>query len=64
PSGACLVGSEMCKRHSFGAGEVGARLGLPELPRLPVLLHTRVGEGRPRAALEALSVAFRSVVRS
>jgi len=48
----------------FGAVDVGARLGLPALPRLPVLLHTRVGEGRPRAALEALSVAFRSVVRA
>lgn len=48
----------------FGAADVGARLGLPALPRLPVLLHTRVGDRRPRAALQALSVAFRSVVRS
>jgi DNA-binding transcriptional LysR family regulator len=26
----------------FGAVDIGPRLGLPELPRLPVLLHTRV----------------------
>lgn len=47
----------------FGALDVGARLGLPDLPRLPVLLHTRVGDGRPRDALAALSAAFRSAVR-
>ena len=47
----------------FGAVDVGPRLGLPELPRLPVLLHTRVKGGRPREALAALSAAFRSVAR-
>jgi DNA-binding transcriptional LysR family regulator len=47
----------------FGAEDVGARLRLPELPRLPVLLHSRVKEGRPRDALAALSAAFRSAVR-
>jgi DNA-binding transcriptional LysR family regulator len=47
----------------FGAVEVGRKLGLPDLPRLPVLLHTRVKGGRPRDALAALSAAFRSVVR-
>ncbi len=47
----------------FGAVDVGPKLGLPELPRLPVLLHTRVKDGRPRNALAALSAAFRSVVR-
>jgi DNA-binding transcriptional LysR family regulator len=47
----------------LGAVDVGARLGLPELPRLPVLLHTRNQEGRPRDALAALSAAFRSAVR-
>ncbi|ODS65266.1 MAG: LysR family transcriptional regulator [Acidovorax sp. SCN 65-108] len=47
----------------LGAVDVGARLGLPELPRLPVLLHTRNHEGRPRDALAALSAAFRSAVR-
>ncbi len=47
----------------FGAIDVGARLGLPELPRLPVLLHSRVREGRSRDALAALSAAFRSAVR-
>src|SRR5215831_10480384 len=47
----------------FGAVEVGSKLGLPDLPRLPVLLHTRVKDGRPRNALAALSAAFRSAVR-
>jgi DNA-binding transcriptional LysR family regulator len=47
----------------FGAVEVGPKLGLPDLPRLPVLLHSRVKDGRPRDALAALSAAFRSAVR-
>lgn len=47
----------------LGAVDVGARLGLPALPRLPVLLHTRIQDGRPRDALAALSAAFRSAVR-
>jgi DNA-binding transcriptional LysR family regulator len=47
----------------FGAVDVGPRLGLPELPRLPVLLHTRVKRGQARDALTALSAAFRSAVR-
>jgi DNA-binding transcriptional LysR family regulator len=47
----------------FGAVDVGSRLGLPDLPRLPVLLHSRVKAGRPRDALAALSAAFRSAVR-
>lgn len=47
----------------LGAVDVGARLGLPALPRLPVLLHTRIQDGRPRDALAALSAAFRTAVR-
>jgi DNA-binding transcriptional LysR family regulator len=47
----------------FGAEEVGGRLRLPELPRLPVLLHARTRTGRSRDALDALAAAFRSVVR-
>lgn len=47
----------------FGAVDVGPKLGLPELPRLPVLLHTRVKDGRPRDALSTLSAAYRSAVR-
>ncbi|OCC02186.1 LysR family transcriptional regulator [Labrys sp. WJW] len=47
----------------LGAVEVGARLGLPELPRLPVLLHSRVRHERPRQALAALAAAFRAAVR-
>jgi DNA-binding transcriptional LysR family regulator len=48
----------------LGAVDVGSRLGLPELPRLPVLLHSRAKTGRPRDALAALSAAFRSAVRA
>lgn len=47
----------------FGAADVGLELGLPELPRLPVVLHTRIKDGRPRDALAALSAAFRNAVR-
>jgi len=47
----------------FGAVDVGPKLGLPDLPRLPVLLHSRVKDSRARDALAALSAAFRSAVR-
>jgi DNA-binding transcriptional LysR family regulator len=47
----------------FGAVDVGPRLRLPDLPRLPVLLHTRVKDGRSHDALAALAAAFRSAVR-
>lgn len=47
----------------LGAVEVGPRLGLPALPRLPILLHGRAGSGRPGAVLAALAAAFRSVAR-
>lgn len=48
----------------FGAVDVGAKLGLPELARLPVLLHTRVHRGPAHDALDTLCAAFRSVIRS
>ena len=47
----------------LGAIDVGPKLGLPDLPRLPILLHSRVKDGPPGAALAALSAAFRSAVR-
>ena len=47
----------------FGAVDIGPKLGLPELPRLPILLHTRVKDARSRDALTALSAAFRSTIR-
>ncbi|MEM9028116.1 MAG: LysR family transcriptional regulator [Pseudomonadota bacterium] len=47
----------------FGAQDVGSRLQLPKLPRLPIILHTRVHEARPRSALTALSAAFKSAAR-
>lgn len=48
----------------FGAVDVGPRLGLPDLPRLPILLHTRVRDNRAGDALAALCAAFRGVVRN
>lgn len=47
----------------LGAVDVGARLGLPELPSLPVVLHARVQSGRPREALNTLATAFKSAMR-
>jgi DNA-binding transcriptional LysR family regulator len=47
----------------LGAFEVGGKLGLPDLPRLPVLLHSRVKDDRSREALDVLSAAFKSAVR-
>ncbi|HEX7816875.1 LysR family transcriptional regulator [Dyella sp.] len=47
----------------LGALEVGAKLGLPDLPCLPVLLHSRAKAGRQRDALTTLSAAFKSAVR-
>ena len=47
----------------FGAVEVGDKLGLPELPRLPILLHSRAKDDRSRNALTALSAALRSAVQ-
>jgi len=46
----------------FGTIDVGSKLGLPELPRLPVLLHSRVKGERSLRALAALSAAFRNAV--
>lgn len=48
----------------FGAVDIGPKLGLPALPRLPVLLHSRVTGERERAVLKALSAAFRSAARN
>jgi DNA-binding transcriptional LysR family regulator len=47
----------------LGAVEVGARLGLPALPKLPILLHSRVKDERGTEALIALSAALKSTAR-
>ena len=47
----------------LGAVDVGPKLGLPDLPRLPVMLHTREKDSPQRDALAALSAAFKSAVR-
>jgi DNA-binding transcriptional LysR family regulator len=46
----------------IGAIEVGEKLNLPNLPNLPIMLHTRVRGGKPNQAVTALTAAFKSVV--
>ena len=45
------------------AEEVGTKLGLPDLPKLPIVLHTRLKDRRACGALAALAAAFRNAVR-
>ncbi|MDI9855596.1 LysR substrate-binding domain-containing protein [Comamonas sp. 17RB] len=47
----------------LGAVDVGVRLGLPALPRLPVLLHSHTRDARACAALDELAAAYRSAIR-
>lgn len=47
----------------LGAVDVGSRLNLPDLPCLPIILHTRITGGRSHDALTALAAAFRNAVR-
>lgn len=44
-----------------GTIDIGPMLGLPALGRSTVVLHTRVGDPRARAALRALAATFRGV---
>ncbi|MCR9257652.1 MAG: LysR substrate-binding domain-containing protein [Alphaproteobacteria bacterium] len=46
----------------LGAVDVGPRLGLPELPRLPIFLHVRVNQGPAREVLSSLSAALKGAV--
>ena len=46
----------------LGVGDVGPRLGLPELPSLPVVLHTRKTTDRGQEAVAVLSSAFKAAV--
>lgn len=46
-----------------GVGDVGPRLNLPDLPHLPVVLHTREGDDRARKALKTLAVVFRDTAK-
>ncbi|MBY0299807.1 MAG: LysR family transcriptional regulator [Methylobacterium sp.] len=48
----------------LGAVDVGPKLRLPDLPRLPIILHARCGSVQTRQALAALSAALRSAVRA
>jgi hypothetical protein len=46
------------RMQPLGAKDVGSELGLPYLLSLPVLLHSRAVEGKPRDAVAALAGAF------
>lgn len=46
-----------------GVGDVGPRLNLPDLPHLPVVLHTREGDDRARKALKTLAVVLRDTAK-
>lgn len=48
----------------FGAADVGPRIGLPTLPRQPIILHSRARDDGSRGALAALGASFRSAVRA
>ena len=48
----------------LGVIDVGAKLGLPDLPTLPIILHARVKSDRERRAVSTLSAAFKSVARN
>jgi DNA-binding transcriptional LysR family regulator len=47
----------------MGAVDVGKQLGLPRLPRLPVVLHSRQQEGQSGRAVAALVAAYRTAIR-
>lgn len=47
----------------LGAVDVGSRLGLPALPALPVMLHSRARSARAREALATLAGAFEMAIR-
>ena len=47
----------------FGAIDVGPKLGLPDLPSLPIVLHSRLTGGRSQNAIKALSAALKSAVQ-
>jgi DNA-binding transcriptional LysR family regulator len=47
----------------LGVVDAGPRLGLPPLPLSPVLLCSRVKDGRSKEALKALAAAFRGAAR-
>jgi DNA-binding transcriptional LysR family regulator len=47
-----------------GCIDVGAKFGLPRLPRTKVMLYSRVSDARDKAALRVLSAVFRGMVAS
>jgi DNA-binding transcriptional LysR family regulator len=47
-----------------GCIDVGEKLGLPRLPKSRVMLYSRVGDVRGKAALRTLSAVFRAAVAS
>jgi hypothetical protein len=59
-AGHCCI---VTKNASTGSVDIGEKLGLPLLPKLPIMVHTRIQKGRARAALTALVAALKSSVR-
>lgn len=47
----------------LGAVDVTERLGLPQLPRFPIVIHARGGNDPARKALDALSLSLKSAIR-
>lgn len=47
----------------FGTIEVGPKLGLPDLPRLPIVLHSHIRSGKRMKVIKELSSAFKSAAR-
>ncbi len=47
----------------LGVVEVSEKLGLPELPRFPIIVHSRIREERQQQALNALTATFKSALR-
>lgn len=47
----------------FGTIEVGPKLNLPGLPRLPIILHSHIRSGRRMKVIKELSAAFKVAAR-
>lgn len=47
----------------LGAIDVSRQLGLPDLPSLPIMLHSSAKHGRARAAVNELAAAFSSMAQ-
>ena len=58
-SAGIAVGALAHRVAPVGVIEVGEKLGLPQLPRSEVVLHSKLSDARSRSALRTLTAAFR-----